>query len=84
MLIQAIRVSSSIQFSLATNCTNSDQLLTSPGGQISLLIAPAGLDFQYREKVLTIVLQTLSADTEVHHAYGKNRAEKPGKGSMRI
>ncbi|CAI8847100.1 hypothetical protein EMIT0P258_30026 [Pseudomonas sp. IT-P258] len=28
--------------------------------------------------------QAIMADTEVHHAYGKNRAAKPGKGSMRI
>jgi len=30
------------------------------------------------------MLTGFHADTEVHHAYGKNRAEQPGKGALRI
>lgn len=53
------------------------------GGQISHAVSSSGLDFSVVRKGLFIV-RNVVADTEVHHAYGKNRAEKPGKGALRI
>lgn len=63
---------------------NFDQSAHWPDGRISPAIALAGLDFCNGANGFNHRPRVIHADTEVHHAYGKNCAEQPGKGQLRI